>query len=274
MRKLLVAAACLLLIAGSAAPARAGAAAAAACPGTGSGVTVVVDFSALGGGVEIACAPGDPASGLAALQGAGFGWTGTTRFPSFVCRIDGLPTPDQDRCVNTPPATAYWAYWYAERGGAWNYSSSGGASHDPEPGDVDGWAFGSGGRPGVAPPAAPAPRPPREDPPEQQEQPREPRQPREDPPAPDQPGAEEDPDRPDAEPDQPGPSEPAGSPTPTGTTSAPPPPSRDSGGPEAVPGNPVARTSSGSPLGVVIGLGLVVALGAAAWLVNRRRART
>jgi len=31
---------------------------------------------------------------------------------------------------------------------------------DPQPGTVEGWAFGAGGRPGIAPPAAPAPPPP------------------------------------------------------------------------------------------------------------------
>src|SRR6185312_12438136 len=30
----------------------------------------------------------------------------------------------------------------------------------PQPGTVEGWAFGAGGRPGIAPPAAPAPPPP------------------------------------------------------------------------------------------------------------------
>ncbi|KAB1151695.1 hypothetical protein RM555_14895 [Micromonospora sp. DSM 115977] len=125
---------------------------AAACTGT-SGVTVVVDFAALGGGVQVACAPGDPASGLAALQGAGFTVTGTQRWGlAFVCRINGKPTAAADPCVNTPPATAYWSYWHAPSGGAWSYSTSGASSYNPAPGTVEGWSFGAGAPPSIAAP--------------------------------------------------------------------------------------------------------------------------
>ncbi|GAA2979504.1 hypothetical protein GCM10010483_24580 [Actinokineospora diospyrosa] len=131
---------------------------AAACESTG--VTVVVDFGSLGGGVQTRCAPGDPNSGLAALAQAGFGYTFPTRQPGFVCRIDNRPGPDIDACVNTPPATAYWSYWHADRGGSWNYSSFGAANRDPASGTVEGWSYGAGKAPGVAPPAKPAPIPP------------------------------------------------------------------------------------------------------------------
>src|SRR5262249_35710488 len=78
---------------------------AAACPGR-TGVTVVVDFGALGGGVVVKCDPTDPATGIAALQGAGFTVTGTKRYGlAFVCRINGKPNATQDPCINTPPAT-------------------------------------------------------------------------------------------------------------------------------------------------------------------------
>lgn len=125
---------------------------ATACTGT-TGVTVVVDFSAFGGGAEVECAPGDPASGIAALQDAGFSVTGTVRWGlAFVCRIDGLPTPAAEPCFQTPPANAYWSYWYAQPGGTWTYSSQGAAYRDPAPGTVEGWAFGSGSAPGLPPP--------------------------------------------------------------------------------------------------------------------------
>jgi hypothetical protein len=127
-------------------PAPAGA---AACSGT-SGVTVVVDFGSLGG-VQVGCAAGDPGSGLTALHAAGFATTGTQKDgPAFVCRINGAPASDP--CVLTPPSSAYWSYWHADRG-AWAYSSLGAASYDPAPGSVEGWAFGAGARPGIAPPA-------------------------------------------------------------------------------------------------------------------------
>ena len=143
----LVAAAALalggLVVSPSVAPA-----AAAACSGT-SGVTVVI-------GSSVRCASGDPASGLAAL-GAVASVTQVQRQPGFVCRIDGAPA--SDACVNTPPANAYWSYWHAQPGGSWQYSNVGAGSYNPVPGSVEGWAFGAGAPPSVAPPAGPAPAP-------------------------------------------------------------------------------------------------------------------
>ncbi len=119
------------------------------CPG-GSGVTVVVDFQELGGGVEARCAPGQPSSGLDALTRAGVAFTGTVRFPGFVCRIAGRPA--QDRCIDTSPSSAYWSYWVADRGGSWCYSTTGAASRRPPEGTVEGWSF-SLNRPSNQPPA-------------------------------------------------------------------------------------------------------------------------
>jgi hypothetical protein len=119
---------------------------------------VVVDFRAFDGGISVACAPGDPGSGVDALSNAGFGVTGTSRWGlAFVCRINGKP--DTDPCINTPPTNAYWSYWHASRGGSWSYSGLGASVYDPPVGSVEGWSFGSGGAPGIAPPAAPAPPP-------------------------------------------------------------------------------------------------------------------
>ncbi len=119
---------------------------AAACSGT-TGVTVVVDFTALGGTIQTGCALGDPSSGLAALTGAGFSYAFHPRFPGLVCRINALPNP-----CNGAPATAYWSYWHASHGGAWSYSSLGAGSYDPAPGEVEGWAFGAGSQPGITAP--------------------------------------------------------------------------------------------------------------------------
>jgi hypothetical protein len=130
------------------------AAEAAACSGS-SGVTVVVDFGSLGGGVQTGCAGGDPGSGLAALSAAGHGYTFVPRQIGLVCQIDARPNP-----CNGAPTTAYWSYWHAARGGSWSYSTLGAGGYNPKPGTVEGWAFGAGRRPGIAPPAAPAPPPP------------------------------------------------------------------------------------------------------------------
>lgn len=129
----------------------AGPAAAAACSGT-SGVTVVVQFPDR---TEVACAPGDPASGFAALTGAGFDPTRVAKFPGAVCRIDGYPDAEADPCVTMPPANAYWTYFHAQPGGEWVPSNVGADSYNPKPGSVEGWRFGDGAKPSTAPPGTP-----------------------------------------------------------------------------------------------------------------------
>ncbi|GAA3214985.1 hypothetical protein ACFO1B_14220 [Dactylosporangium siamense] len=125
---------------------------AAACTPAASGVTVVVDLTPFGGSVLKNCYAGDPPTGLAALTGAGYTVTGTQRWGlAFICRINGKPTAATEPCVNTPPATAYWSYWHGTPGGTWTYSSLGASSYNPAIGTVEGWAFGSGSPPTVAP---------------------------------------------------------------------------------------------------------------------------
>lgn len=119
------------------------------------GVTVIVDATALGGGLSQKCALDRPISGLDALRKAGFSWTPVSAQPAMVCRIDGRPGSADQSCVNSPPANAYWGYFRANRGGEWKYSSVG-ASAATIPGGVEGWVFLTGDRrpPGLKPPAA------------------------------------------------------------------------------------------------------------------------
>ena len=103
----------------------------------------MVDFGTLPGGVQVVCVTGSVTSGFDALQQAGFAWTGTQRFPSLICRIDGQPASDP--CVSTPPANRYWSYWTASGPGAtWVYSDQGAGTRVPPAGSVDGWAFVDG----------------------------------------------------------------------------------------------------------------------------------
>jgi hypothetical protein len=137
-------------------PAIAGTSAASGCSAT-SGVTVIVDFTHFAGGkVERGCAPGDPTNGLQALHAAGFASAGTARYgDAFVCRIDGLPTPKLEACADTPPPSAYWAYWYARPSdSAWTYSAVGVLDFDPKPGSIEAFAFGKHAPPSVVPSAA------------------------------------------------------------------------------------------------------------------------
>jgi hypothetical protein len=118
-----------------------------ACKGT-KGVTEVVDFTKLGGKIQVACDPTDPkgTNGLQALKGAGFTYSFVPKIPGFICRIDALPKP-----CNGAPAKAYWSYWHA-KAGKWKFSQVGAGSYHPKPGSVEGWAFGAGKAPGMSPP--------------------------------------------------------------------------------------------------------------------------
>lgn len=135
------------------------------------GVSVVVDYQDLGrrgtnpGGTVIRCAPspgsGRPfaGTGLQALAAAGFAVTGTQRWgTAFVCRIQNRPAATetvpipgnpsyQEKCINTPPPSAYWTYWHTpdSTGGAvtngWALSTQGAGSRQAKAGTVEGWSF-------------------------------------------------------------------------------------------------------------------------------------
>lgn len=139
---------------------------------TSSGVTVVVDFRNLGGGVAIRCSPvGSGATGLQALQAAGIPVEGTRDGGlSVACRIYGKPTATQDlpggyheSCARMPPANAYWSYWQAPNGGSWSYSQKGLSNSRVIPGGFEGWSFSEGSsaapRAAATRPSAPAPQP-------------------------------------------------------------------------------------------------------------------
>ena len=135
------------LVAGTSAPATA-----AACSGA-TGVTVVVDHGALGGGVDQVCNAGGRRNAASSLfTGAGFSLTYVQRQPGFVCRINGQPASDP--CVNTPPSNAYWGLWWSDgKSGSWSYSSLGAGSLTvPNGGYVAfAWQTGSLNAPNVVP---------------------------------------------------------------------------------------------------------------------------
>ena len=91
--------------------------------GTASGVSVVVDFHQLGGGVRTSCDAGG-AGKYADAQFADVGHVLTyVDNEPFVCQVDGAP----DRtCPRTPPANAYWSLWWSDgKSGEWEYASLG-----------------------------------------------------------------------------------------------------------------------------------------------------
>ena len=142
-----VAAGALLVAAATPAQAAAG-----DCTANG-GVAVVVDYGAIRSDIVVRCA-NRPSSGWAALTSAGFEVTPAGQ--GFVCKINFEPAAAT--CASTPPATAYWSYWYALAGqSSWTYSALGATSRTPPAGSVDAWRFGrtdiggSYGQPGITP---------------------------------------------------------------------------------------------------------------------------
>ncbi|MEU7730520.1 hypothetical protein AB0B78_35720 [Streptomyces sp. NPDC040724] len=133
---------------------------------TSSGVVLAVDFSRWGGPVYRSCGT-TPTTGYELLNQGGWATTGTGHDgPAFICRIGysgfqggkQFPTPQQDDCVLTPPASAYWSYWHANPGqNTWEYSQLGAMLYKPKPGSVDLWIFGgtnvegTEGKPSVTP---------------------------------------------------------------------------------------------------------------------------
>lgn len=133
---------------------------------TSSGVVLAVDFSHWGGPVHRSCGT-TPTTGYELLNQGGWRTTGTGHDgPAFICRIGysghqggrQYPTSQQEDCVLTPPASAYWSYWHADPGeNSWEYSQLGAMSYRPRPGSVDLWIFGgtniegTKGRPTVTP---------------------------------------------------------------------------------------------------------------------------
>ncbi|HTW14556.1 MAG TPA: hypothetical protein VMF51_05455 [Nocardioides sp.] len=135
--------------------------AAAATCSTASGVSVLVDFKELGGGIQGTCVAnggGQRASSL--FPTAGFPLTYVQNEPGFVCRVSAKPA--QDPCVDTPPTDAYWGLWWSDgKNGVWNYANYGASALKVPAGSSVAFAWKQGGgsasAPGVAPPAPAAP---------------------------------------------------------------------------------------------------------------------
>lgn len=258
-------------LAGGAVPQPAAAWTAGACP-TAAGVTVVVDFTAFDAGVVTRCVPGSPSSGLTALADAGFAVAQVATVPGFVCRIDQRPGPAAESCAATPPVDAYWSYWSAQRGGAWAYSPGGAAGSRPAQGSVEGWAFTTSGNatpPSVVPPPLAAATPP----PTPAQTPRPTSVPSTPAPAPaSTPGAVEasHPASATASPTA-APTEGASSGSPGASSAAPSPiETAASDRPVATPPRVVDEPPSTGPVGTMAGIGLALAVGGVAVVLQRR----
>ena len=109
-----------------------------ACPAD-SGVTVVVDYTALNNSIVVACAAGPQASGFAALTATGFTYTEVPTYPGAVCTINAQPAQGFPFCWETG---GYWGYYRsADRSAAWDYSPVGAAEGPLVEGSVEGWVW-------------------------------------------------------------------------------------------------------------------------------------
>lgn len=123
---------------------------------TTRGTIVAVDFGHWSGPIVRGCgvrSDGRPdASGYVLLHDGGFSAAGDNRDgPALICRLGSgsfaggtqYPTPAQDPCQSTPPASASWSYWLAPPGArSWHYSQDGVMSDHPVAGEVQLWRFG------------------------------------------------------------------------------------------------------------------------------------
>jgi hypothetical protein len=133
----------------------AAAAAAVDCPG----VIVAVDFSYWGGDTDAVCDTILPANAAYALVATGFDPTPVSSYGlDFICQIlgvDGDEYPPGEDCSTTPPANAYWSFWYADADqDSWNYSPVGAMNLQPQAGSIEAWVFGGetgGGQPSGLP---------------------------------------------------------------------------------------------------------------------------
>lgn len=115
------------------------------------GTIVAVDFGHWHGPIVRGCGL-DQSTGYDLLHAAGFTTAGDAHDgPGFICRLGDAsfhhgtqyPTPSEDACIVTPPASAYWSYWLALPGrNQWTYSAIGPMGDRPKPGEVELYTFG------------------------------------------------------------------------------------------------------------------------------------
>lgn len=125
-----------------------------ACAAEADSAALVVDT---GDSVYRYCVtmPDDSVTGIELIQLAGeqhglqysLGYGGQA-----VCQLQGVG-PDGDDCFAEDPY--FWGYWHGDGSGGWNWSSTGAGSYRVEPGDVEGWSWGTG-QSGDAHPKPPA----------------------------------------------------------------------------------------------------------------------
>lgn len=108
-----------------------------------AGINLVVDFGSDSDANLIQkCVQNFAGTSWKLLTTAGLTVSGTEKYPSsFLCRINGFPNEESEKCVDTPGLkNGSWAFFIANDSG-WQYSSFGAASHRAKCGTSEGWRF-------------------------------------------------------------------------------------------------------------------------------------
>jgi hypothetical protein len=101
-------------------------------------VALVVDFAALGGGVDSTCATVHKgATGYDVLEAGGHTFSICSN--GVLGGIDGKPS---DGCTEKNDGVHYWSYWHRAPGsGSWTYSNEGAGTYQPKAGSTEGWRW-------------------------------------------------------------------------------------------------------------------------------------
>lgn len=108
-----------------------------------AGISLVIDFGSDSNQQIIEkCLQNYSGNSWNLLKAAGLNIEGTQKYPvGFLCRINGFPSEESEKCIDTPGAkTGSWAF-YTSTSTSWEYSAIGAASHKAECGTAEGWRF-------------------------------------------------------------------------------------------------------------------------------------
>jgi len=108
-----------------------------------SGTSLVIDFGTESNELLIEkCVSDYSGNSWDLFQAANLAVVGTEKYPvGFVCRINGFPSEQTEKCIDTPGAnTGSWAF-YTSTGKTWEYSPIGASNHIVSCGTAEGWRF-------------------------------------------------------------------------------------------------------------------------------------
>ncbi len=113
---------------------------------TNSGITLVVDFGKAARESLVKCVRQFSGTGWQLFGASSIEVAGTAEYPeSFVCRIAGFPSDEEEDCLGTPSfVSGTWVYFQSSvknKSQGWLRSAEGSASRKPQCGDYEGWRF-------------------------------------------------------------------------------------------------------------------------------------